>query len=478
VGFAVTNVPVGYQLTGWSGCVQSPSNGNAASIASVTAPGTCAATYFGRWARSYGVEGAREGTVGLLSEGDRVILVGETQTPASRAPAPHVTLLEGMSGEVRRSVLLDGLEGQLTGVLATAMGPTGAIVASTGPTSSRTVTEIDDRLVTATSWRLTYPRPSGGRLAVTGSSSGPRTFGLAGNSDIRKGRLQFLSTRQSFDICEDTTTRCAPNGSCLATCDSCQIFDTGPIIDVGAESVVAFQGHQDGNLVVARLKEASLVWIRRIDFERDAVTPTALLVNGNELIVAGYVTKPVPQHRDAFVAKLDVRDGARLDAFTFAVEGTGREEFTAVSVDARGRYLFTGTINDVTSPAGTTDVWLVRFDGDLKSNVVQAAFGGPQNETGAGAHEVPSGDVVLAGTTASFGEQGDHWAMLLSESLNITFSDTNARRRTTNAASRSSGVSVEGPTCYYAQQAGDDIAETGVRETDVSLKITPQAPGQ
>jgi hypothetical protein len=80
--------------------------------------------------------------------------------------------------------------------------------------------------------------------------------------------------------------------------------------------------------------------------------------------------------------------------------GEGFDEGLYVEVTAGGSYIVLGSTT--TYGAGTSDLWLLQFDGDGNMAWMRT-FGGPDWDWGAAVHQAQDSGYILVGSTLSYG---------------------------------------------------------------------------
>ena len=157
---------------------------------------------------------------------------------------------------------------------------------------------------------------------------------------------------------------------------------------------------QDGNYegwLAKSDKNGDIVWEKSFgDIGINAVHRIIPAVDGGYLLV-GETTVKDQGTSDVWVIHTD--DSGRI-IWENHYGGPANDKGFDVSTPASGGYLITGWTESY--GAGKRDAWVIRLDKD-GTPWWSKTIGGPENDLGSSADELPGGDIIVAGLTDSYG---------------------------------------------------------------------------
>jgi len=201
-------------------------------------------------------------------------------------------------------------------------------------------------------------------------------------------------------------------------------FDYGTSWNYG-QSVIETN---DSNFVIAGFTGAGLnggedVWVIKTNSTGSALWNKSIGGAGNDggydviegqtsdhyLYIVGYYNGS--SNKNCIYIQMD-KDATSSSYATFG--GTGSDECRAIAIGPSGDMLLIGSTNSY--GAGGTDVWLLRVNVTTFVAKWNRTFGGASNDVGYSGIMASDGSYVMAGSTASYGSGGDVWLVKAYES--------------------------------------------------------------
>ncbi|WP_367270972.1 protein kinase [Thermococcus sp.] len=182
---------------------------------------------------------------------------------------------------------------------------------------------------------------------------------------------------------------------------------------------------------VARLDgDGKVKWFKTYGGEKDDGFNDVKIAPNGDVIVAGYTRSFGAGGRDAWVLRLDKEGNVKWQK-TYG--GSYLDEANAVAIAPNGDVIVAGSTRSF--GPGLGDVWVLRLDAD--GNVKwQKTYGGSDNEWANAIAIADNGDIIVAGGTYSFGAgDRDAWVLRLDENGNVKWQKTYGGSRNDEAAS-------------------------------------------
>jgi hypothetical protein len=158
---------------------------------------------------------------------------------------------------------------------------------------------------------------------------------------------------------------------------------------------VSLDGNYQGWLAKTD-KNGEIVWEKNYgDIGTDSLHKIIPAVDGGYLLVGELTTKD--QGSDVWVIHVD-ESGKSIWEQHFG--GTSNDKGFDASTPESGGYLITGWTESY--GAGKRDAWIIRLDNN-GNPFWSKTIGGPENDLGSSADEIPGGEIIVAGLTDSYG---------------------------------------------------------------------------
>ncbi|MEM2047926.1 MAG: hypothetical protein QXZ06_08590, partial [Candidatus Jordarchaeales archaeon] len=163
-------------------------------------------------------------------------------------------------------------------------------------------------------------------------------------------------------------------------------------------------------------KDGDIVWQKAYGGEEDEDARKVAVDDEGNIVIVGLERFPFSKKSDVWVLKLD-KDGDIV--WQKACRGKGNNEANCLAIDGEGNIVVAGSTE--TFGAGKSDVWVLKLDEN--GNIVwQKAYGGKNNDEAHGVAVDEDRNIIVAGSTGSFGAGGlDFWVLKLDENGNIVW---------------------------------------------------------
>ena len=195
------------------------------------------------------------------------------------------------------------------------------------------------------------------------------------------------------------------------------IAQNGDIITAGSTSSF---GAGNADVWVMRLSpDGDVKWQRAYGGPNDDEAYAVALTSGGNIVVSGYTSSFGAGDWDAWILRLD-GNGSVIWQKTYG--GEKSDEANAVAISPNGDIITAGSTSSF--GAGDSDLWVLRLSGT--GNVKWAkAYGGKKDDYANAVALTPSGDIIVAGGTYSFGAGGkDLWVLKLDGEGNVKWEKT------------------------------------------------------
>ena len=159
-------------------------------------------------------------------------------------------------------------------------------------------------------------------------------------------------------------------------------------------------------------------WAREYEGDGNVVIDDLRILPDGDIIAAGSTDSSGAGGYDALVMKL-TPNGILIWAKTYGSSGNDTGRSIALTPD--GDIIVVGTTDSF--GAGGYDVWVLKLDPD--GNVIwQKTYGGLENDVASSVVVTPRGDIIIGGSTRSFGEGGAVWVLKLNPDGNVIWQKT------------------------------------------------------
>ncbi len=195
------------------------------------------------------------------------------------------------------------------------------------------------------------------------------------------------------------------------------IAPNGDIITAGSTSSF---GAGNADVWVMRLSPSGDVkWQMTYGGTGDDEAYGVTLTPGGNIVVSGYTESFGADDWDAWILRLK-GNGSVIWQKTYG--GKGSDEANAVAIAPNSDIIVAGDTSSF--GAGASDVWVLRLDGDGNAKW-EKAYGGKKDDYANAVSLSPSGDIIVAGGTYSFGAGGkDIWVLKLDSEGNVEWEKT------------------------------------------------------
>jgi uncharacterized delta-60 repeat protein len=182
---------------------------------------------------------------------------------------------------------------------------------------------------------------------------------------------------------------------------------SGDVVVVGSTSGAGAGSH---DVLVMRLvgSTGALVWARTWGGSNDERANAVSVAANGDLVVAGYSRSYGSGALDVLALRMDSSNGSVLWARTWG--GVGSDYASDLALASNGDLILVGYTTSF--GAGGNDALVLRLNSSSGAVVWARAWGGGSQEEGNAVAVASNGDVVVAGTTTSFGA-GGYDALLL-----------------------------------------------------------------
>jgi len=233
-----------------------------------------------------------------------------------------------------------------------------------------------------------------------------------------------------------------------------QTLDGGYII--AGEIAIPHSGNAGEPLLMKTDSSGSMLWFNHFNYgPSDDIATSVLQTFDGEYVIAGATLNGPNGGDDVFLIKAD-SSGNKLWDKTYG--GTNTDDGACVDETSDGGYVIAG--NTASFGAGQQDVWLIRTDSN-GNNLWDNTYGGTEGDGGTAVQQTSDGGYIVAGYTTSFGNGGDDFWLIKTDSLGnseVPSPNTPVGSPVTvhlvndNVTATFSNVTVAGYTSYTSKQ--------------------------